>query len=75
MGDSPVVRHQTITSPGTDIALMTPRPFVLDAGTQQDDAVDMELAQRMLEVVAALPAGSVATYGAVAHRAGRPAPR
>lgn len=37
--------------------------------------MDMELAQRMLEVVAAIPAGSVATYGDVAARAGSPSPR
>ena len=37
--------------------------------------MDMELAQRMLDVVARIPAGSVATYGDVAARAGSRSPR
>ncbi len=37
--------------------------------------VDMELAQRMLDVVAAIPPGSVTTYGEVAARAGSRSPR
>ena len=36
--------------------------------------MDMELAQRMLDVVAAVPSGRVITYGDVAARAGRRAP-
>lgn len=35
----------------------------------------MDLAQRMLDVVARIPAGSVATYGDVAARAGSRSPR
>jgi alkylated DNA nucleotide flippase Atl1 len=35
----------------------------------------MELAQRMLDVVAQIPAGRVATYGDVAARAGSVSPR
>lgn len=35
----------------------------------------MALAHRMLEVVAAIPPGKVATYGDVAARAGSPSPR
>lgn len=35
----------------------------------------MELAHRMLEVVATIPQGKVATYGDVAARAGSPSPR
>lgn len=54
---------------------MTPLAFALGGSSQQDGAVDMELAQRMLEVVAAIPVGSVATYGDVAARAGSPSPR
>lgn len=37
--------------------------------------MDMDLAQRMLEVVARIPAGRVATYGDVAARAGSRSPR
>lgn len=37
--------------------------------------MDMELAQRMLDVVASIPAGRVATYGDVAARAGSRSPR
>jgi methylated-DNA-protein-cysteine methyltransferase-like protein len=37
--------------------------------------MDMELAARMLDQVAAVPAGSVATYGDIAARAGSPSPR
>jgi len=37
--------------------------------------MDMDLAQRMLDVVARIPAGSVATYGDVAARAGSRSPR
>lgn len=37
--------------------------------------MDMELAARMLEVVAAIPAGRVATYGDIAAAAGSPSPR
>jgi len=37
--------------------------------------MDMELAQRMLEVVASIPAGKVATYGDIAARAGSRSPR
>ena len=37
--------------------------------------MDMELAGRMLEVVASIPPGQVATYGDVAARAGSRAPR
>jgi alkylated DNA nucleotide flippase Atl1 len=37
--------------------------------------MDMELAQRMLDVVAQIPAGRVATYGDVAARAGSVSPR
>ncbi len=37
--------------------------------------MDMELARRMLELVAAIPAGRVATYGEVAAAAGSPSPR
>lgn len=35
----------------------------------------MDLAQRMLDVVAQIPAGTVATYGDVAARAGSKSPR
>jgi len=35
----------------------------------------MELAHRMLDVVAQIPAGTVATYGDVAARAGSKSPR
>ena len=38
-------------------------------------AMDMDLAQRMLDVVARIPAGKVATYGDVAARAGSRSPR
>jgi alkylated DNA nucleotide flippase Atl1 len=41
----------------------------------QDGPVDLELANRMLEIVAAVPAGRVTTYGDVAARAGSPSPR
>jgi alkylated DNA nucleotide flippase Atl1 len=37
--------------------------------------MDMELAHRMLDVVAQIPAGRVATYGDVAARAGSASPR
>ncbi|MDQ6658729.1 MAG: MGMT family protein [Actinomycetota bacterium] len=37
--------------------------------------MDMELAGRMLDVVAAIPPGRVATYGDVAAAAGSPSPR
>ena len=37
--------------------------------------MDMELAQRMLDVVASIPAGKVATYGDIAARAGSRSPR
>jgi methylated-DNA-protein-cysteine methyltransferase-like protein len=37
--------------------------------------MDMELAQRMLDVVSAIPAGKVATYGDIAARAGSRSPR
>ena len=37
--------------------------------------MDMELAGRMLDQVAAVPAGSVATYGDIAARAGSRSPR
>lgn len=37
--------------------------------------MDMELANRMLDVVAAIPPGRVATYGDVAAAAGSPSPR
>jgi methylated-DNA-protein-cysteine methyltransferase-like protein len=38
-------------------------------------AMDMDLAQRMLDVVAQIPVGRVATYGDVAARAGSVSPR
>lgn len=38
-------------------------------------AVDMVLAERILDMVAAVPAGCVATYGDIAARAGTPSPR
>jgi alkylated DNA nucleotide flippase Atl1 len=37
--------------------------------------MDMDLAHRMLDVVAHIPAGRVATYGDVAARAGSASPR
>jgi methylated-DNA-protein-cysteine methyltransferase-like protein len=37
--------------------------------------MDMELAQRMLDVVAEIPKGRVATYGDIAARAGSRSPR
>lgn len=37
--------------------------------------MDMELAGRILDQVAAVPAGSVATYGDIAARAGSRSPR
>jgi alkylated DNA nucleotide flippase Atl1 len=37
--------------------------------------MDMQLAQRMLDVVAQIPPGMVATYGDVAARAGSRSPR
>jgi methylated-DNA-protein-cysteine methyltransferase related protein len=37
--------------------------------------MDMELAQRMLDVVAQIPKGRVATYGDIAARAGSRSPR
>jgi alkylated DNA nucleotide flippase Atl1 len=37
--------------------------------------MDMELAQRMLDVVASIPAGRVGTYGDIAARAGSRSPR
>jgi len=37
--------------------------------------MDMELADRMLDVVAQIPRGAVATYGDVAGRAGSPSAR
>ncbi len=37
--------------------------------------MDMDLAQRMLDVVARIPVGRVATYGDVAARAGSRSPR
>jgi len=37
--------------------------------------MDMELAQRMLDEVASIPAGKVATYGDIAARAGSRSPR
>jgi len=37
--------------------------------------MDMDLAQRMLDVVARIPVGCVATYGDVAARAGSRSPR
>ena len=37
--------------------------------------MDMELAHRMLDVVARIPAGRVATYGDVAAKAGSASPR
>jgi methylated-DNA-protein-cysteine methyltransferase-like protein len=41
----------------------------------QDHWMDMELAGRILDQVAAVPAGSVATYGDIAARAGSRSPR
>lgn len=38
-------------------------------------AVDMVLADRILDVVASVPPGRVTTYGDVAARAGTPSPR
>lgn len=35
----------------------------------------MELAERILDMVAAVPAGCVSTYGDIAARAGTPSPR
>ena len=37
--------------------------------------MDMELAHRMLDVVAQIPSGRVATYGDIAARAGSRSPR
>jgi len=37
--------------------------------------MDMELAHRMLDVVAQIPVGRVATYGDIAARAGSASPR
>jgi alkylated DNA nucleotide flippase Atl1 len=37
--------------------------------------VDTDRAERILDVVAAIPAGRVSTYGDVAARAGAPSPR
>ncbi len=37
--------------------------------------MDLDLATRMLEIVAAVPAGRVTTYGDIAARAGSPSPR
>ena len=37
--------------------------------------MDMELAGRMLDAVAQIPAGSVSTYGDIAARAGSPSAR
>ncbi|MET0965373.1 MAG: MGMT family protein [Nakamurella sp.] len=37
--------------------------------------MDMDLAQRILDVVASIPAGKVATYGDIAARAGSRSPR
>jgi alkylated DNA nucleotide flippase Atl1 len=37
--------------------------------------MDMDLAQRMLDVVSSIPAGKVATYGDIAARAGSRSPR
>lgn len=43
--------------------------------TRFTQTVDMDLAQRMLDVVARIPSGKVATYGDVAARAGSRSPR
>lgn len=44
-------------------------------GRGHTGSMDMELAGRMLDVVAAIPPGRVATYGDVASRAGSRSPR
>ena len=41
----------------------------------QDRDVDMEQAERILDIVAAIPRGRVSTYGDVAARSGSPSPR
>lgn len=46
------------------------------AGAAGDNApVDMALAERILDMVAAIPPGRVASYGDIAARVGTPAPR
>lgn len=37
--------------------------------------MDMVLAERILDIVASVPAGRVSTYGDIAARAGTPSPR
>lgn len=39
------------------------------------NGVDMQLAERILDIVASVPAGRVTTYGDVAALAGTPSPR
>jgi alkylated DNA nucleotide flippase Atl1 len=41
----------------------------------QNVMVDMAVAERILDMVSAVPAGCVATYGDIAARAGTPSPR
>lgn len=40
-----------------------------------NEHVDMVVAERILDMVAAVPAGRVSTYGDIAARAGTPSPR
>lgn len=42
---------------------------------REDGSVDMRLADRILDMVAAVPRGRVATYGDIAALAGTPSPR
>ncbi len=42
---------------------------------RHDDRMDMALAHRMLDIVAAVPPGRVTTYGDIAARAGSRSPR
>jgi len=56
---------RTIPSRSTDNA-----PNQHNARRDLLDNMDMELAQRMLDVVAAIPPGKVSTYGDVAARSG-----
>jgi alkylated DNA nucleotide flippase Atl1 len=58
--------------------LISPQPSDRDRRRPQvadNELVDMTVAERILDMVAAVPAGHVATYGDIAARAGTPSPR
>lgn len=58
----------------SDIRTSRPDEWGTGAGPHTE-TMDMELARRMLNVVASIPSGRVSTYGEVAARSGSRSPR